>query len=409
MPARLRRAVRASLLLLSLAALPLPASAVTTRADPVFAAQLARIAANAGLPGFTGAYFSTGRATFGVGAGGVRRLGDPAAVTPGDRFHIGSNVKAMSATVIAGLVRDGRLDWDSTLAAALPELAASMHPDFRARTIRQLLTMRAGVDPLLTVDAIFALPVTGETPSAQRRDAARLLLAAAPSTGIGVEQYSNGSYIVAGAIIERTLGIAWEEAIARGVLAPLGVDGRTGWPGDGGADAPWGHLEIDGALVAIEPDSGPRFPAFAQPAGDLSMTAADLAAFVRAHLEGLTGDDTALGLTPALFATLHETPDVLAMGWAELTETGRISLFIGSTDLFTGIMAFDRDLGVGAVFLVNADLGDSTQTALDAAIVAGFARALAVPEPASWALLIAGFGLTGGVLRRQRRYAAHAK
>jgi hypothetical protein len=29
-----------------------------------------------------------------------------------------------------------------------------------------------------------------------------------------------------------------------------------------------------------------------------------------------------------------------------------------------------------------------------------------IPEPASWALLIAGFGLVGGMLRRQRRATA---
>jgi hypothetical protein len=29
-----------------------------------------------------------------------------------------------------------------------------------------------------------------------------------------------------------------------------------------------------------------------------------------------------------------------------------------------------------------------------------------VPEPASWALMIAGFGLVGGMMRRQRRALA---
>ena len=35
-----------------------------------------------------------------------------------------------------------------------------------------------------------------------------------------------------------------------------------------------------------------------------------------------------------------------------------------------------------------------------------FGLAAAVPEPSSWALLIAGFTMAGGALRRQRRTAA---
>jgi hypothetical protein len=34
--------------------------------------------------------------------------------------------------------------------------------------------------------------------------------------------------------------------------------------------------------------------------------------------------------------------------------------------------------------------------------------AVGVPEPASWAMLIAGFGLVGGTMRRQRKVAAVA-
>nr|WP_243450482.1 PEPxxWA-CTERM sorting domain-containing protein [Polymorphobacter glacialis] len=33
----------------------------------------------------------------------------------------------------------------------------------------------------------------------------------------------------------------------------------------------------------------------------------------------------------------------------------------------------------------------------------GFTAGTAVPEPASWALLIAGFGLTGAAMRRRRQ------
>jgi len=44
-------------------------------------------------------------------------------------------------------------------------------------------------------------------------------------------------------------------------------------------------------------------------------------------------------------------------------------------------------------------------TTFPSAEIAGFLRPAAVPEPATWALLIAGFGLAGASLRRRRSLA----
>src|SRR4051812_30681891 len=62
-----------------------------------------------------------------IGATGVRRRGDATKVTVNDRFHIGSCTKAMTATLCAMLVEEGKLSWDRTLAEAFPELKNKMH------------------------------------------------------------------------------------------------------------------------------------------------------------------------------------------------------------------------------------------------------------------------------------------
>ena len=51
---------------------------------------------------------------------GVRKLGDPTAVTPSDVWNIGSDGKAMTAVIVARLVERGVLSWDETLASLLP-------------------------------------------------------------------------------------------------------------------------------------------------------------------------------------------------------------------------------------------------------------------------------------------------
>ena len=53
---------------------------------------------------------------------GVRAMGVEGDATLDDRFHIGSITKSMTATVIARLIELGELDWDTTIAEALPDM-----------------------------------------------------------------------------------------------------------------------------------------------------------------------------------------------------------------------------------------------------------------------------------------------
>jgi CubicO group peptidase (beta-lactamase class C family) len=76
---------------------------------------------------------------------GVRRSGAPDLVTPADRFHIGSDAKAMTATMLATLVEKGKLGWDTTPSAVFPEAKDRILPDYRDVTLTDLLAHRAGL------------------------------------------------------------------------------------------------------------------------------------------------------------------------------------------------------------------------------------------------------------------------
>src|SRR5690348_1590914 len=52
---------------------------------------------------------------------GVRALGDPTPATTEDRWHIGSDTKAFTATLVARMVEAGELRFEETLAEALPD------------------------------------------------------------------------------------------------------------------------------------------------------------------------------------------------------------------------------------------------------------------------------------------------
>ena len=80
-----------------------------------------------------------------IAVSGVRRQGDPERISPNDLFHIGSNAKAITATVLAMRVEDGRLSWDSKPAMILAEAGRPRLQDYKEVTLIGLLAHQSGV------------------------------------------------------------------------------------------------------------------------------------------------------------------------------------------------------------------------------------------------------------------------
>jgi len=55
------------------------------------------------------------------GAAGVRKRGTGERITFDNQFHLGSCTKAMTATLVAMLVEEGKLDWTTTLGELLAD------------------------------------------------------------------------------------------------------------------------------------------------------------------------------------------------------------------------------------------------------------------------------------------------
>src|ERR1041385_4158475 len=78
------------------------------------------------VPGMAAAVVQNGQVVA-LGAAGVRTRGKPDKITAADRFHLGSDTKAMTAMLCGILVDEGKLKWDQTLGQTFPELAKSMN------------------------------------------------------------------------------------------------------------------------------------------------------------------------------------------------------------------------------------------------------------------------------------------
>ena len=66
------------------------------------------------------AFVLRGERIIAQGVAGVRKRGTAERITLDDRFHLGSCTKAMTATLVAMLVEEGRLNWTATLGEFLP-------------------------------------------------------------------------------------------------------------------------------------------------------------------------------------------------------------------------------------------------------------------------------------------------
>ncbi len=274
-----------------------------------------------------------------AGCAGVRRAGSDSRVTLEDEFHLGSCTKAMTATLCALLVEEQKLRWDSTLEKVFPDLAPTMHRDYRGVTLEQLLTHRGGVPADLSADGLWARLWNFEgTPTAARRALLEGVVARAPAFTPGTQcTYSNGGYAIAGHMAETLTGTSWEDLLRARIFRPLGMaSAGFGAPGESGSlDQPRGH---DASGKPVEPGRGADNPVAIGPAGTVHASLGDWARFVGAHLRGANGD-TAL-LARQSMAKLHAPSSgggEFAMGWISTTRSwseGRVLTHAGSNTLW---------------------------------------------------------------------------
>lgn len=311
----------------------------------------------------------------GLGAVGVRKLGDETPATSGDRFHLGSCTKTLTAALMARLIEQGQLDWSSPLADAFDNLAATMHEDYRPVTVEQLLQHRAGFSSETgtrdgSLWSLFTQKKLSGSLQAQRRQYAALVLREPPIHPPATKfAYSNRSYIVAGALLEKVTGTAWEDLLQREVLDPLEMAtagfGPMAKPGK--VDQPWPHLPRDGKFTPVEPGPLGDNPLMLGPAGTAHCSPGDWGRFLRDQLRG--GQGQAGLLKPETYARLHTPAEggEYACGWATVQRDwagGPALVHSGSNTMNYAVawLAPKKDFGLGV--MTNAG-GDAALAACD--------------------------------------------
>lgn len=328
------------------------------------------------LPALAGAIV-TSKGLSAVGAVGVRKYGTDSPVTVNDQFHLGSDTKAMTATLLATLVEEGKLSWTTTLEQVFPQLSSKMNPAYRKVTLEQLLAHRAGLSEDSwpkgkTFSDMFKL---SGTPREQRAAYVAMVLSEPPVSEPGSTfLYSNRSYAVAGAVAERIANDSWESLMQKRIFEPLGMStcgfgamGTSGKTDPKQIDQPWQHKLILTWHRAIEPGPQADNPPVIAPAGTVHCSVVDWGRFVTAHLRGERGESGIL--KPSTFKYLHTAPfgGDYGFGWITVNRPwagGRALNHAGSNTQNYAVVwiAPERDFAV----LVATNQGD-TFDACDAA------------------------------------------
>lgn len=130
---------------------------------------------------------------------------------------VGSITKQFTAAAVMKLVEQGCVTTQSTLGEIIPDLKSS---NFSGVTVHQLLTHSAGIPDVRLPD---------DTPFS-RDDVIAHVREAQPMFAPGSQYaYSNMGYSVLAAIIELSTGEAFNDYLARELLAPAGIAVSTGY------------------------------------------------------------------------------------------------------------------------------------------------------------------------------------
>lgn len=324
-----------------------------------------------GVPGISIGIVQDGEILF-AGGFGVRALGSPERVDADTLYLIASSTKPLTTLMLAKLVDEGKLAWETPVADLLPGFRLADAEAARQIRVKHLLCACTGL-PYRNLDWEFALP---DSPASLTLD----ILARMRPTGPFGTTYSYSNPIAAAgglagghaAFPAMELGAAYDRAMATRVFGPLGMT-RTTFDFDQamqGNHARSHGMTPPGELAPVEPARDRKMHAV-RPTGGAWSNVNDLLAFVRMELAG--------GLLPD--GTRYISESALKARQAPMIATGRHSWYgmgletnvsSGTPVIFHGGRLYGHrgdtiwlpEHKVGVVILMNASTGNALMEAL---------------------------------------------
>jgi CubicO group peptidase (beta-lactamase class C family) len=282
-----------------------PAPIMEKSGDYDFARLLETIRQEEKLPALAASVIIDGK-IYAKATVGTRKYGTDNWVTIDDKFLIGSCGKAFTATLAAILIKEGLLQWNTTVREAFPEI--KMHSEWESITIQHLLTNRSGYaddtdSKLLPNDQIMDLWHNNNPSMDMRLSYMKRAINIKPRHPPNkVVIYANSGFLVAGVMLETAANKAFENLMEEKLFKPL-VLNSAGYGSPAAADPisqPHGHFSNS----AIKQD----FPDYISPMGNVAISIGDWSRFILFHLNAYQVSNPLL-LDSDTLKKLHTPPN----------------------------------------------------------------------------------------------------
>lgn len=256
---------------------------------------------------------------------GVRKRGFPEQAVISDRIHIGSCCKMLTAALFGTYVAEQKADWKMPVTELFPDLSRSIAAGWQQQSVADLLYCLSG----MTANPPRRILHSGHTDTrslpTQRTGLAELAFSNPPHRP-GHFVYSNMSYIVMGAAIDRLAGTSFEAELDTRLLQPLGITSA----GYGPPPETWGHapgiylggLALFKGRPADPTESKSDNPPVLSSAGTLHLNSMDWARLLRLFL----ADDNSGVVDSQVIEHILRMPKHkgarMGMGWAPVINDG---------------------------------------------------------------------------------------
>ena len=319
-----------------------------------------------GVPGLAIAIVKDDKVVLAKGYG-TRTVGKDQLVDENTVFAIGSQTKTFTATALAMLVGEGKINWDDLMLERLPGFQVGDALATSRTTIRDALSHRSGIEP-----GDITLRTRVNLGRKERLGLMKYLKLEQPFRAGFV--YNNFMYLAAGEVIPAAIGVSWDDFVENRIFEPLGMkNSATDMARVGrNKNVATAHKKLGDHIIPI---SHPDYSGVA-PAGSIVSTAVDMAQWLRFQLNnGKVGNrqlvsEEALVETRRTHAQLSDEYVAIMMASGLARNVTGYGLGIGITDSAgykvlshggnTGGMksygAFIPELDLGVVVLANAGI-----------------------------------------------------
>src|SRR5438132_5104657 len=268
------------------------------------------------LPGLAIAIVFQDKAVYAKGFG-VRDVNTKAPVDADTVFQLASVSKSVGSTVVAELVGEGKITWDSKLSVLDPTFAMFDPWVTREITIRDMYAHRSGL-PEHAGDFLEDLGFT-------RAEILHRLRYQHPGSSFRSHYaYTNFGMTEGGIAAAKAYGLEWEAAAEKKLYKPLGMRSTSSRYADFVArqNKALGHVLVDGKWV----QKFKRDPDAQSPTGGVSSSVNDLAKWLRLQLGDGKFDGKQVVDNDALVETHHpqmltgfnpftQLPSFYGLGW----------------------------------------------------------------------------------------------